>query len=450
MATKRIISWSRARVITPRVEQYKIYRGTGLTAALTQIATVQVNFERIPDYDFLHPNTFIDETADPLLTYRYRVDGFTDDGRTLTGNIVVSEAGTAPVILNPGPPTLTGELVAVGAPSVVTPVLESGEWGTWFGTQSSPVTGNVLTIPFPRGALVDVNDAPVIIGIFRMDFFPLGSESPSTIVATYGGIPCTTRYISTDLSLGNGDYGTLLVMCVPSPSDVFVGSNFVVTFNGTSAYYDYQNGMGAICIGCDPVNDFNGFVSSNFPVDRGPGPPLWSQGTAAVSAIAGDLMAATIGTQEAAAGAWIVTSSPSFVVDNSQYPPNGAGHRMAMARRELIGPEADAVIWGNDNPGFNDGNAHVTCGAFRVTATAVDYNIDLDWTTGTQGTYPIVSWRLYRSIDGAAFSLLTASGVQLSTDSLVTHGANYRYYVTAVDSQGNESTASNIFEADVP
>lgn len=85
----RIVQWTRARTINPRVERYKIYRGTG-AGALSLLATIEVNFELATDYEWKHPARFIDTTADASTTYRYRVDAITADGRTLPGNIITS------------------------------------------------------------------------------------------------------------------------------------------------------------------------------------------------------------------------------------------------------------------------------------------------------------------------------------------------------------------------
>lgn len=89
-ADYRIIRWTRARTIDPRVERYKVYRGTGLDGALNLLATVEVNFELMPGYAFQHPDRYTDDTADGETTYRYRVDAICADGRTLTGNIMTS------------------------------------------------------------------------------------------------------------------------------------------------------------------------------------------------------------------------------------------------------------------------------------------------------------------------------------------------------------------------
>jgi hypothetical protein len=89
----RMLRWSQARTIDPRVESYKIYRGVGVDGALTLLGTVEVNFELMPGYAFRHPNRYMDNTADGAVTYRYRVDAICADGRVLPGNILLSEGG---------------------------------------------------------------------------------------------------------------------------------------------------------------------------------------------------------------------------------------------------------------------------------------------------------------------------------------------------------------------
>lgn len=101
-----VLNWTRARVITPRVEQYRLYRGLGTDGAFALLATYEVNFELAPDYEWQHPDTL---NIDSEGSARYRVDAITDDGRSLPSNILVID------FVPPGPPVLSGELVVHSA-----------------------------------------------------------------------------------------------------------------------------------------------------------------------------------------------------------------------------------------------------------------------------------------------------------------------------------------------
>lgn len=71
---------------------------------------------------------------------------------------------------------------------------------------------------------------------------------------------------------------------------------------------------------------------------------------------------------------------------------------------------------------------------------------DLEWTAAVVGSFPLDHYLLYRSIDGGAFSLIDtvpAADPREYLDTGQSYDTIYRYFVIAVDTQGNQSDASN-------
>lgn len=82
-----------------------------------------------------------------------------------------------------------------------------------------------------------------------------------------------------------------------------------------------------------------------------------------------------------------------------------------------------------------------------VPEVATIFDAHLSWTAGTVGTYPIDLYRLYRSINGAAYSLLaevSAQDERSYVDAGIDADVPHAYRVFAVDDHGNQSTQSNI------
>ena len=79
--------------------------------------------------------------------------------------------------------------------------------------------------------------------------------------------------------------------------------------------------------------------------------------------------------------------------------------------------------------------------------------IDLSWTAGVAGTFPIVSYSLFRSVDGGAFTLLTSVTFGLPrvyADTDVDAGSTYAYFVIARDSMLDDSLQSNTVTISIP
>ena len=125
--------------------------------------------------------------------------------------------------------------------------------------------------------------------------------------------------------------------------------------------------------------------------------------------------------------------------------------------RELARNDVVYSFQGNRNP-FIDHPEWVSClfagtcsGSGDVTpplppiglvATGGDGSVDLDWTDNNEPD--LAGYRVYRSLDGSAFSLVSGGLVVGSayTDATVSNGTTYWYEVTAVDGSSNESGPS--------
>lgn len=81
-----------------------------------------------------------------------------------------------------------------------------------------------------------------------------------------------------------------------------------------------------------------------------------------------------------------------------------------------------------------------------VTATAGDAQVALSWTAATAGSFSIASYNVYRSAtSGGTQTKINTSAVTSTsyTDTGLTNGTTYFYVVKALDSAGNESSASS-------
>ena len=80
------------------------------------------------------------------------------------------------------------------------------------------------------------------------------------------------------------------------------------------------------------------------------------------------------------------------------------------------------------------------------------YQVDLTWEAPANSSDPVVGYNVYRSTSGGGYRLLNAVvNVPVTfVDNNVQNGISYAYYVTSVDSAGNESSPSNTWSAAIP
>ncbi len=64
----------------------------------------------------------------------------------------------------------------------------------------------------------------------------------------------------------------------------------------------------------------------------------------------------------------------------------------------------------------------------------------------------MAGYNVYRAVSGGSYQLLNGSVNTPTTfaDSTVKNGVVYKYEVTSVDAEGNESAPSNVYTATIP
>jgi hypothetical protein len=85
--------------------------------------------------------------------------------------------------------------------------------------------------------------------------------------------------------------------------------------------------------------------------------------------------------------------------------------------------------------------------------TQVQHQVDLSWAAPAQSAVPVTGYNIYRqSGSNSSFQLLQTSQIAQTTytDPTVISGASYIYYVTSVDSSGDESAPSNQASVTIP
>jgi len=88
-----------------------------------------------------------------------------------------------------------------------------------------------------------------------------------------------------------------------------------------------------------------------------------------------------------------------------------------------------------------------------LTGTGVSYAVNLSWSAPSSSTDAVAGYYVYRAASGSStYQTLNSSTTTGTTyvDSTAASGQTYQYYVTSVDSSGNESTPSNTATATIP
>jgi fibronectin type 3 domain-containing protein len=88
-----------------------------------------------------------------------------------------------------------------------------------------------------------------------------------------------------------------------------------------------------------------------------------------------------------------------------------------------------------------------------LTGTGASYSVSLTWAAPSGSSDQVVGYNIYRATGSSSTYVKLNSSVnapEVFSDATVAIGASYDYYVTSVDSSGNESVPSNTATLNIP
>ncbi|HTW47474.1 MAG TPA: choice-of-anchor D domain-containing protein [Acidobacteriaceae bacterium] len=161
----------------------------------------------------------------------------------------------------------------------------------------------------------------------------------------------------------------------------------------------------------------------------------------------------------------VLTSTGTVPVSVSAATVTGSGFSISGASTPMsLSPNQSATLYVTFDPssaGAASGAVSLTTdcsmGPMSVglsgTGVQPSYEVALTWDAPGSSADPVAGYDIYRAVSGSStFQLLNASVDDLTsyTDSTVSNGTSYTYYVTSVDAEGNQSAPSGQFSATIP
>ena len=159
-----------------------------------------------------------------------------------------------------------------------------------------------------------------------------------------------------------------------------------------------------------------------------------------------------------------LTSSGTAALTISAASITGTGFSMSGVTAPLtLNPGQEATLEVEFDPTVSGAatgtvtlSSNVSGGASTValsgTGQAASYQVQLSWIAPSGTSDPVVGYNIYRAASGGSYQLLNTSvnAPASYTDSSVTNGTAYTYYVESVDAEGNQSAPSNTYSVTIP
>src|SRR5579871_195716 len=227
-----------------------------------------------------------------------------------------------------------------------TPIVRpSAKWALQPTPQS--FAGNVLTQPFAQGVLLPPGNNLAITGLFYIEAFPLGSVTLGDITITYAGLPCQVA-ICPNNAAGTASDERLLVaaVCLPDVTDVFTGSDFVVTIGGSPSFLQHYGMIASVSIDVDPSFNLSTAIQQN--AGQTLDPAQWTLLMPALAGNAGDMLVSGVSVSRGGWGLDTTVQSPSGWVSDAF--AIGGGLPLSLAYHELSGTVSETALWGVPSP----------------------------------------------------------------------------------------------------
>ncbi|HUN82740.1 MAG TPA: choice-of-anchor D domain-containing protein [Terracidiphilus sp.] len=389
-------------------------------------------------------------TSTPTLTVSSTMVAFGNltVGQTATKTVTLSSTGTAPVTISGL--SIVGSLFT--SSGITTPLtLNPGQSATltlsFYASQVSNFTG-VLTISSNSSTgnlVVNMTGSGVAApGVLN------GVSCGNASLTGAGSDACT---VSLNAAAGTGG---LVVNLASSSSAVSVPASVTVLAGATSASFT-ANVSAVSSAQSVMLTATSGSVVETFSIQLNTGTASISVNSSSVAF--GDVVINTPATQSIT-----ITSTGTSAVTLNSATASGSGFSVTGITFPItLNPGQSATLNIQFDPastGAATGNVTITSNCsgggstvISLSGTAEPHEVALSWNAPTSSTDPVVGYNVYRTISGgSSYQRLNSSPVTQTsyTDTTGQSNVSYEYYVTSVDSSGNESTQSNLTSVTIP
>lgn len=390
------------------------------------------------------------DAATPALTLSASSEAF--------GNVTVSDPATKTV-------TLTSSGTAAVTLSGITVS------GTGFSESgvSTPLTLNpgataTLTVEFDptaagadTGTVTVTDNASPATATISLSGTGMATAALSGITCSSSSLTGATTDACTVTLTSTAPSGGFAVALESSSSAVTVPASVTVASGATSATFTATASAVTTAQTATLTASASG-VSKTFAIQLNAATPALTLSTTSVAF--GDVDLNTPSTQTVT-----LTSSGTAAVTVSGVAATGTGFSVSGVSTPLtLNPGAKATLDVEFDPttsGSASGTATVTNNGSGGTATviltgtgqAASYEVELTWDAPSGSTDPVAGYDVYRAVSGSTtYQMVNPSECKGTsyTDTSVTDGTSYVYYVVSVDAEGNQSAPSTTYSATIP
>jgi hypothetical protein len=373
--------------------------------------------------------------------------GNVQTGQIATQSVTLTSTGTAPVTITGI--SVTGSLFSASGitiPSTLNPGQKASLTLQVTPSQASNYTG-ALTIASnsAQGNLV-VNMSAVGVAMPAVSKLSCNSSS----LTGSGSDACIVTLTSAASS------GGLAVSLVSSNSAVTVPASITVPANATTASFTAT--VGSVTSSQTATITANGGGTSG-SVAIQLAPPAATLSVNASSVSFGNVCVNCTATQSitlSATGTVSVTvnsvsiSGTGFTISGLTFPLTLNAGQTATLNVQY---EPTAVGSGTGQLTISSNSAENGTIAIGLSGAGFTYSVNLSWNAPSSSGDPVAGYIVYRATQGSTTFVRLNSSVATQTaytDTSVQNNSSYEYYVTSIDSSGNQSAPSNDTSVSIP
>lgn len=437
-----------ASVYIPRRSSSASFTATVSAVSTTQAATISAS-----EGGVTRTTTLQLDAAAPAWTIAASSLAFGGDNLNMpvSKSVLIQSTGTTPLTIRSGTVTGTGFSIS----------------GLSFPATLSPGQSATLTIKFdPTAAGADSGTVTLVSNAASGGTATIGLSGTGVAATTLHAVSCTSGSVTgatTDACsvtlTGAAPSSGLAVTLTSSNSAVKVPASVTVAAGATTAAFT-ATATAVTTTQTATITASAGGVSTTFALQLTAGSgPAWKVASSSIAF--GNVSLNTTATQSV-----LISSTGSSALTISSGTISGTGFKdSGLTFPVTLNPGQSATL----NIAFDPTTATTYSGTVKLmsnattggtvtlaltgTGQAASYSVDLTWDAPAPNGDAVTGYSVYRSSNGGtSYSLMNsaADANATYTDTTVTNGTSYKYYVESVDAKGNRSGPSNTWSIAIP